>query len=171
MDFKAIENIIKTMDDSKLGYLEVNWQDISIIMKKEGERGNIKQINFVKENEPKENDMLKKYGSKKKDKENGTLGELSSDKKEKNVVAEDNNIKNVISPIVGTFYSSSNPGKPAFVSIGSKVKKGDTLCVIEAMKLMNEIQTETDGEVVEILAKDKQMVEYGETLFKIRTNI
>ncbi|MHC6181482.1 acetyl-CoA carboxylase biotin carboxyl carrier protein [Clostridium sp. JNZ X4-2] len=171
MDFKAIENIIKTMDDSRLGYLEVNWQDISIIMKKEGERGNISQVNFVKGNESKENDILKKYDSKKKDKDNGILGELSSDKKEKSVVGEDNNIKNVISPIVGTFYSSPNPGKPAFVSIGSKVKKGDTLCVIEAMKLMNEIQTEADGEVVEILAKDKQMVEYGETLFKIRTNI
>ena len=74
----------------------------------------------------------------------------------------------VKSPMVGTFYSKSSPTSEPFVKIGSKVKKGDTLCIIEAMKLMNEIESEFDGEIVEILAKDDEMVEYGQALFVIR---
>jgi acetyl-CoA carboxylase biotin carboxyl carrier protein len=75
----------------------------------------------------------------------------------------------VKSPIVGTFYRSSEPGSPAFVEIGSSVKKGDVLCIIEAMKLMNEIDSEYDGEVVNIYVENGQPVQYGERLFAIRT--
>jgi len=75
----------------------------------------------------------------------------------------------VKSPIVGTFYRSSEPGSPSFVDIGSAVKKGDVLCIIEAMKLMNEIDSEYDGEVVNIYVENGQPVQYGERLFAIRT--
>jgi acetyl-CoA carboxylase biotin carboxyl carrier protein len=75
----------------------------------------------------------------------------------------------VKSPIVGTFYRSSEPGSPAFTEIGSSVKKGDVLCIIEAMKLMNEIDSEYDGEVVSIYVENGQPVQYGERLFAIRT--
>ena len=75
----------------------------------------------------------------------------------------------VKSPIVGTFYRSSEPGSPAFVEIGSAVKKGDVLCIIEAMKLMNEIDSEYDGEVVNVYVESGQPVQYGERLFAIRT--
>jgi acetyl-CoA carboxylase biotin carboxyl carrier protein len=75
----------------------------------------------------------------------------------------------VKSPIVGTFYRSSEPGSPAFVEIGSSVKKGDVLCIIEAMKLMNEIDSEYDGEVVNIYVENGQPVQYGERLFAMRT--
>ena len=75
----------------------------------------------------------------------------------------------VKSPIVGTFYRSSEPGSPAFIEIGSSVKKGDVLCIIEAMKLMNEIDSEYDGEVVNIYVENGQPVQYGERLFAIRT--
>jgi acetyl-CoA carboxylase biotin carboxyl carrier protein len=75
----------------------------------------------------------------------------------------------VKSPIVGTFYRSSEPGAPAFVEIGSTVKKGEVLCIIEAMKLMNEIDSEYDGEVVNIYVENGQPVQYGERLFAIRT--
>ena len=74
----------------------------------------------------------------------------------------------VKSPIVGTFYRSSEPGSPAFVEVGSAVKKGDVLCIIEAMKLMNEIDSEYDGEVVNIYVENGQAVQYGERLFAIR---
>ena len=75
----------------------------------------------------------------------------------------------VKSPIVGTFYRSSEPGSPAFVEIGSAVKKGDVLCIIEAMKLMNEIDSEYDGEIVSIYVENGQPVQYSERLFAIRT--
>jgi acetyl-CoA carboxylase biotin carboxyl carrier protein len=75
----------------------------------------------------------------------------------------------VKSPIVGTFYRSSEPGAPAFVDIGSTVKKGQVLCIIEAMKLMNEIDSEYDGEVMNIYVENGQPVQYGERLFAIRT--
>jgi acetyl-CoA carboxylase biotin carboxyl carrier protein len=75
----------------------------------------------------------------------------------------------VKSPIVGTFYRSSEPGAASFVEIGSTVKKGEVLCIIEAMKLMNEIDSEYDGEVVNIYVENGQPVQYGERLFAIRT--
>jgi acetyl-CoA carboxylase biotin carboxyl carrier protein len=75
----------------------------------------------------------------------------------------------VKSPIVGTFYRSSEPDAASFVDIGSTVKKGDVLCIIEAMKLMNEIDSEYDGEVVSVYVENGQPVQYGERLFAIRT--
>ena len=75
----------------------------------------------------------------------------------------------VKSPIVGTFYRSAEPGSAAFVDVGSSVKKGDVLCIIEAMKLMNEIDSEYDGEIVNIYVENGQPVQYGERLFAIRT--
>jgi acetyl-CoA carboxylase biotin carboxyl carrier protein len=75
----------------------------------------------------------------------------------------------VKSPIVGTFYRSSEPGASAFVEVGASVKKGQVLCIIEAMKLMNEIDSEYEGEVVNIYVENGQSVQYGERLFAIRT--
>jgi acetyl-CoA carboxylase biotin carboxyl carrier protein len=75
----------------------------------------------------------------------------------------------VKSPIVGTFYRSSEPGTPPFVEIGASVKKGSVLCIIEAMKLMNEIDSEYDGEIVNVYVENGQPVQYGERLFAIRT--
>ena len=75
----------------------------------------------------------------------------------------------VKSPIVGTFYRSPEPGAAAFVDIGTTVKKGQVLCIIEAMKLMNEIDSEYDGEIANIYVENGQSVQYGERLFAIRT--
>ncbi len=71
------------------------------------------------------------------------------------------------SPMVGTFYRSSSPGAPAFVEIGSQVKEGDTLCIIEAMKILNEIEADKSGTVTQILGENGQAVEYGQPLFII----
>jgi len=75
----------------------------------------------------------------------------------------------VKSPIVGTFFRSSEPGAPPFVEVGAAVKKGQVLCIIEAMKLMNEIDSEYEGEIVNIYVENGQPVQYGERLFAIRT--
>ena len=81
-------------------------------------------------------------------------------------VAE-NSAKVVKAPMVGTFYSKSNPSADAFVQEGDRVEKGQTLCIIEAMKLMNEIEADYSGVVKKILVKDGEMVEYGQPLFEI----
>ncbi|MDF2845731.1 MAG: hypothetical protein K0R00_4157 [Herbinix sp.] len=82
-------------------------------------------------------------------------------------VAEELSGKKVVSPMVGTFYTAASPEKPPFVKVGDKVKKGQVLCIIEAMKLMNEIESEYDGEVVKILVNNEEMVEFGKPLFLI----
>jgi acetyl-CoA carboxylase biotin carboxyl carrier protein len=76
----------------------------------------------------------------------------------------------VTSPIVGTFYRAAEPEARAFVEVGDAVRKGQVLCIIEAMKLMNEIDSECDGEVVSIYVQNGQAVQYGERLFAIRLN-
>ena len=74
----------------------------------------------------------------------------------------------VKSPIVGTFFRSAEPGAASFVDVGTTVKKGQVLCIIEAMKLMNEIDSEYDGEIVNVYVENGQSVQYGERLFAIR---
>jgi acetyl-CoA carboxylase biotin carboxyl carrier protein len=74
----------------------------------------------------------------------------------------------ITSPIVGTFYRSANPESDAFVTVGDHVSKGKVLCIIEAMKLMNEIESDIDGEIVKIFPQNGQPVEYGEQLFAVR---
>lgn len=71
------------------------------------------------------------------------------------------------SPMVGVFYLAPSPGSKPFVEVGSTIRKGDTVCVIEAMKLMNEVSSDRDGKVAEICAESGSVVEYGQTLFKI----
>ena len=74
----------------------------------------------------------------------------------------------IASPIVGTFYAAPSPDLPAFVQVGDRVKAGQVLCIVEAMKLMNEIESDIDGEILEILPANAQAVEYGEPLFALR---
>ena len=74
------------------------------------------------------------------------------------------------SPFVGTFYSSPGPGKPVYTKIGDKVKVGQPLCVLEAMKIMNEIDADINGEIVEVCVENESLVEFGQPLFKIKPN-
>ena len=81
---------------------------------------------------------------------------------------EDDGLVIVSSPIVGTFYESPSPGSPAFVEVGDEIQAGQPLCIIEAMKLMNEIEAEVGGVIAKRFAKNSQPVEFGEALFAIR---
>ncbi|NOU97675.1 acetyl-CoA carboxylase biotin carboxyl carrier protein [Paenibacillus sp. LMG 31456] len=82
--------------------------------------------------------------------------------------ATDANLHRIVSPMVGTYYESPSPGAPEFVSKGSQVKEKSVVCIIEAMKLMNEIEAEIKGEIVEVLVENGQLVEYGQPLFLVR---
>ncbi|MBP5297019.1 MAG: acetyl-CoA carboxylase biotin carboxyl carrier protein [Bacteriovoracaceae bacterium] len=82
--------------------------------------------------------------------------------------AEQDELITITSPFVGTFYSSATPGAPAFVKVGDKINPGKVLCIIEAMKVMNEIEAEVAGEIVEVCVENEVFVEYGQVLFKVR---
>jgi acetyl-CoA carboxylase biotin carboxyl carrier protein len=83
-------------------------------------------------------------------------------------VSNDAGLHVIKSPFVGTFYGSPSPGKPVYCKIGDKVKVGQPLCVLEAMKIMNEIDSDINGEIVEICVDNESLVEYGQPLFKIK---
>ena len=97
------------------------------------------------------------------------LAPVAEASKPKTELPVDPNVVLVKSPIVGTFYECPSPGAPAFVNVGDRVKPGKVLCIIESMKLMNEIEAETSGIIESRLVLNGQPVEYGEALFAIRT--
>lgn len=97
-----------------------------------------------------------------------TLSSQTEISDKKNTTAEKDNTYTARSPLVGTFFAASNPNAPPFVQVGDIVKSGQVLCIIEAMKLMNEVEAEKGGEVVKILVKDGQPVEYGQPLILIQ---
>lgn len=82
--------------------------------------------------------------------------------------SSDGNVSYITSPFVGTFYRSPSPESAPFVDVGTRIKKGQVICIIEAMKLMNEIESELEGSIVQILVENGHTVEYGEPLFKIK---
>ncbi len=82
--------------------------------------------------------------------------------------ADQSNLHTITSPMVGTFYQSSSPESGAYVKLGSKVDENSVVCIVEAMKLFNEIEAEVKGEIAEILVKDGQLVEYGQPLFLVK---
>ena len=137
-----IKQLIEEMGNSKLTAVDIEFPDgTKISMKKDKMQEKIIQSTSIVENDTIEN-------------------QIKEDKNEK----KGNIIK---SPMVGTFYLKPSPIAEPYIEIGKEVKKGDVLCIIEAMKLMNEIESEYTGKVTEILVKDGETVEYGTPLFRI----
>jgi acetyl-CoA carboxylase biotin carboxyl carrier protein len=162
MDYKNIQELIKAVSDSKLTSFEIEADGISIKMKKEEVQ--------VKNMPVADNKIEEKVKYIDKAIDEVSLEQVVIEKKVE-VKEESKVIENTIaikSPIVGTFYNSPSPEDAPFVSVGSKVKKGDVLCIIEAMKLMNEIEAEDNYEVVEVLVGNQDMVEYGQPLFTVK---
>lgn len=149
MNYEDIKKLIDDMGNSKIDELNIEFPDgIKISMKKDKAP--------VMPPMPQETVQYITVPEKK----------VEEKVEQKNEVSEEYKI--VKSPMVGTFYSKSSPDAKEYVEVGSKVKKGDILCIVEAMKLMNEIESEFDGEIVEIYVKDGEMVDYGKPLFKIK---
>ena len=146
MDYQDIKQIIKDMENSSLAELSIEFPDGTKIKLKNDTEEKVKVL-------PKEIIVGKKEAPN---------IEVVED------IQVDDGLRVVTAPMVGTFYAKSAPNADPFVEIGKTVKIGDTLCIIEAMKLMNEIESEYSGEIVEILVKDGEMVDYGKPLFKIK---
>jgi len=163
MDYKAIINLMKEMNQTDLTKVEVEQEGLKICLEKTAEVVTVTQsvlpqamaptvfsaapVNYA----PAQNVVAQE----------ATAAPVAE------AVVEDLG-KKIVSPMVGTFYHSPSPDKAAFVKVGDKVKKGQSVCIIEAMKLMNEIESEFDGEIVKILVENEQMVEYGQPLFVVK---
>lgn len=153
MEYKDIKEIVKDMGESKIDELKIEFPDgTKISMKKNDQK-------VVYKSEPEVNEVVMSQASN---------VNLNSNVASENTTKTEESYKEIKSPMVGTFYSKSSPTAKPFVNVGDKVKKGDVVCIIEAMKLMNEIESEFDGEIVEVCKKDEDMCEYGECLFKIK---
>lgn len=141
MEYDKIRQLIEDMGNSKLSAIDIDFPDgTKISMKKENTQEKVEIREIIKEN-LETNDVNKE--------------------------TEEDQYNVIKSPMVGTFYIKPSPNSQPYVTIGDEVKKGDTLCIIEAMKLMNEIESEFTGKIIEILVKDGDIVEYGTPLFKI----
>jgi len=170
MEFEKIKELINLVDSSSLAFFELTNGNDHIKMDKSLNRGladnnlsNTSKIN----NMDNINTVLNSVNSIEKSETHVVKNEEIINN-EKEIVVEDKNVKVITSPMVGTFYSSASPESPAFVEVGGAVSTGKVICIIEAMKLMNEIESEYSGIIVERLANDGDMVEYGQPLFKIK---
>lgn len=174
MNFSEIKELIKLINDSDLSYFEIQDEKDYIKMDKSLSRNYINTINNN------DNVDTKAFG-KLALTDTSDILQLEDTStlilENKSSVSNDNNLNNdendsgfeyIKSPIVGTYYKATSPTLNPFVTTGQMVKKGEVVCIIEAMKLMNEISAEFDCEIIDILGEDGKMVEYGQPLFKVR---
>ena len=144
MEYEKIKQLMDDMGNSKLSSIDIDFPDGTKISMKKNENAEATIKTVVVENK-----------------------EVKTEESESTKLSDENTGNIVKSPMVGTFYIKPNPSAESYVEVGKRVKKGDVLCIVEAMKLMNEIESEFDGEVAEILVKDGEAVEYAKPLFRI----
>lgn len=162
MNFEQLKELIDHIDSSSLYEFEMENEEISLKMSK---RENAVVSHFKEKDSTPQSSEIKKTAP---------SPSLSSDIQEVQptsvIMEEDENLHELKAPIVGTGYLSSSPETPPFISEGDKVTKGQTLCIIEAMKVMNEIKSDVDGEISKIMIEDGQPVEFDQSLIKIKTS-
>ena len=150
-DLKYLEKLAKLMQDSELTEMQLEDQEQSIVLKREKETVTAQQVLPVGQTQVITQEQP-----------------VSTEEKPAEQKAEaPKEGKAIKSPMVGTFYKAASPDAPAFVEVGSLVAQGEVVCIIEAMKLMNEIESDFSGKVVEICVDDGQPVEYGQVLMYI----
>ena len=143
MDLEKVEGLVRILENSSLNTMSIKDGDFKIVMSK-------------LDHPP----VVSQGGATPIAYESRTLEKPESSEEETEV--------HITSPIVGTFYSASGPDIPAFVTVGDTVKAGDTVCILEAMKMMNEITADFDCEIEAVLVSNEQKVEYGQPLFRVR---
>lgn len=156
MKVNEIKELLLTIDKTNLTY--VNLKDENFIL--EVSKGEI-PVNAKTVENKKEELKLTEVSS--------AYDEANKEETSVDLEVSNENIHVIKAPIMGTYYEASGPESSTFVKVGDKVSKGDTLCIIEAMKLMNEINSDVDGEVVDILVSNEDLVEYNQAIFKIKT--
>ena len=157
MDFKQIQELIKMINKSNIGEVSIEEKGFKLTIKQKEEA--VQQV-FAAPMQQAPQSYSPPQASQPQE------GAASSAEKPKAIEAADNLIT-IKSPMIGTFYRSSTPGKPAFVEVGDEVVIGKVVCIIEAMKLFNEIESEVKGRIVKVLVDDASPVEYDQPLFLV----
>ncbi len=161
MDIKEIQELIKFVSKSGVSEVEIESKGFKITIKTPPyKRGGQPEVQIVQAVAPQSADFAPHAPAAHQPAAETPLAKAEAP-------AENDNYEEVKSPMIGTFYRSSSPEKPPFVGVGDEVKKGDTICIIEAMKLFNEIEAEVSGRIVKVLVDDSTPVEYDQPLFLI----
>ena len=160
MDYKAVEQLIKALSDSTVNELEIETNELKIKMSKNSTKVVLSEATVDKSNYVEVQNTSMAPAT-----QNNIVEPKAVEVKEE---VKEENLYIVKSPMVGTFYSAPSENADTFVKVGDKVGKGAVLCIVEAMKLMNEIECEVEGSIAEVLVKNAEMVEFGQPLFKIK---
>lgn len=150
MDINQIEKIVEIIEKSNINCLNIEKGDFKLNYSKNGYE-NIELNKNINEELTISND-------------------INPHVLEQPIEESKNDIHYIKSPMIGAFYLRPNPDSDPFVEVGSKVSKGDNVCVLEAMKLLNDVQSDVSGEILEILAEDGDIIEFGQPLFKIKVS-
>jgi len=151
IDYKEISKLIDLLEKRNLLDFELEMEGFKIKISREHKLPEVKEVTVTHEHLKSDQKNEKK--------------ETIEEKKDKST---DNNLHFITSPMVGTFYRAPDPSSPPFVESGEDIKKNQTLCIIEAMKLMNEIESDIDGIIEDIYVKNGNPVEYGQKLFSVK---
>ncbi len=157
MELKDIQELVKMVSKSGVSHLEVETKGVKVIIKNENHGEAVVYQPAVAAPAPQVIQAVAPAPA--------TVAAPAA--KQEAPAADNSNYETVKSPMIGTFYRSSSPDKPVFVNVGDEVKKGQVLCIIEAMKLFNEIEAEVSGRIVKVLADDSSPVEYDQPLFLV----
>lgn len=154
LNVKEIKKLVSLVEEANVSHLSIEHEGTKIEIKKElapSHERIIAPINTLPHSQPTPSETI--YATPEKTAPNST--------------EDTSNYKEIKAQMVGTMYTSADPESPPFVKVGDTIKKGQVICIIEAMKLFNEIESEHDGEIVEICVKNGEAVEFGQTLFKL----
>ncbi|MER2227667.1 MAG: acetyl-CoA carboxylase biotin carboxyl carrier protein [Carnobacterium sp.] len=161
MDFGQVKEILDLVNQSELTEFDLQMDNVTLRMSKNTSSQQISNQTVLTDSETRFNEPVRKENIQKA---SSVFEEVSNSTPIAEIVADG---ALVHSPIVGVIYTSPSPDQPAFKKVGDKVTVGETLCIVEAMKLMNEIKSEVDGTITEILIEDEQVVEFNQPLFRI----
>ena len=164
----SIKSLIKILEESKIDEIEIStfWGKQRIRLRKISNSTSSREVEIIQNNSDQYHEPIHNIKEEVKTKINKT--DIDNEFLNKDI--EDSNSKENIfikAPLVGTFYNSPKPGEPPFISVGENIQEGQTICIIEAMKIFNEIESEYSGTVVEVLIKDGTPVEYDQDLIVI----
>ena len=166
-----IKKLLNVIKDTEIEEIEVSsfWGAQKIRLSKKSNAnnyiqqipsGNVNQVNIASDSSESKSSNIDITS------DTQNINTTTEIKKSEETINEDLNYQNA--PLVGTFYAAPKPGEPKFVEVGQKVVKGQTLCIIEAMKIFNEIESDFDGEIAEILVDDSSPVEFNQPIFSLR---